>query len=160
MCNAHINAGNLGVLITVSLKCSPAKLNFYMRRLKAITEKYSASIWIYWQKLCAATAAEVSLCNTWERSAEHAYFSDITIIARVISNSSQLWVTVRQQFVTFRDAVRRSSVFTARAAMPAQSWGVVILSVCLPVRLSHTCFVTKPNNALRIFWYHTKSQSL
>ena len=25
---------------------------------------------------------------------------------------------------------------------------------------SHACFVTKPNNALRIFWYHTKGQSL
>ena len=36
----------------------------------------------------------------------------------------------------------------------------VNLSVCLSVRLSHACFVTKPNNALRIFWYHTKGQSL
>jgi len=30
----------------------------------------------------------------------------------------------------------------------------VRLSVCL----SHACFVTKPNNTLRIFWYHTKRQ--
>ena len=30
--------------------------------------------------------------------------------------------------------------------------GVIILSVCLSVRhLSHACFVTKPNNTLRIF---------
>ena len=28
------------------------------------------------------------------------------------------------------------------------------------VRLSYSCFVTKSNNALRIFWYHTKVQSL
>jgi len=32
--------------------------------------------------------------------------------------------------------------------------------VCLPVYLSHACFVTKSNNALRIFSYHTKGQSL
>jgi len=33
---------------------------------------------------------------------------------------------------------------------------VVILTVCL----SHVCFVTKPSNALWIFWYHTRRQSL
>ena len=37
-------------------------------------------------------------------------------------------------------------------------------SVCLSVRpsvcLSHTWIVTKLNDALRIFWYHTKGQSL
>ena len=27
-------------------------------------------------------------------------------------------------------------------------------SVSLSVSLSHACYVTKPNNALRIFWYH------
>jgi len=37
---------------------------------------------------------------------------------------------------------------------------VVILSVCLSVHQSHACFVTKPNNAVRIFWYHTKGQWL
>ena len=40
----------------------------------------------------------------------------------------------------------------------------VCLSVCLSVypsiRSSHACFVTKPNNALRIFWYSTKGQLL
>jgi len=44
----------------------------------------------------------------------------------------------------------RASIY-ARAVL-----GVVILSV----RLSPTCFVTKPNNALQVFWYHTKGQSL
>jgi len=34
--------------------------------------------------------------------------------------------------------------------------GVVILSV----RLSHAWFVTKTNDALQIFWYHTQGQSL
>jgi len=32
----------------------------------------------------------------------------------------------------------------------------VCRSVCPSVRMSHACFVTKPNNALRIFWYRTK----
>jgi len=34
--------------------------------------------------------------------------------------------------------------------------GVVILSV----HLSHACIATKLNDALQIFWYHTKGQSL
>jgi len=33
-------------------------------------------------------------------------------------------------------------------------------SVWPPVCMSHACFVTKLNNALGIFWYHTKAQSL
>ena len=51
--------------------------------------------------------------------------------------------------------------FTAQASSYASVvLAVVILSavrppVCLSVGLSHACFVTKPNNALRIFWYHT-----
>jgi len=32
--------------------------------------------------------------------------------------------------------------------------------VCPSVCLSHACFVTKPNNALRVFWYHTEGQAL
>ena len=38
-------------------------------------------------------------------------------------------------------------VFTARRSCVSAVLAVVILSVCL----SHACFVTKPNNALRIF---------
>ena len=38
--------------------------------------------------------------------------------------------------------------------------GVAILSVRLCVRLSHACIVTKLNDALQIFLYHTKGQSL
>ena len=41
--------------------------------------------------------------------------------------------------------------FIARAAMLARS-------ARPSVRLSHGCFVTKPNNALWIFWHHTKDQ--
>jgi len=37
--------------------------------------------------------------------------------------------------------------------------GVIILSVSVSVRPSHVHFVTKSNNALQIFWYHTKGQS-
>ena len=33
-------------------------------------------------------------------------------------------------------------------------------SVCQSVRPSDACIVTKLNNTLRIFWYHTKRQSL
>ena len=36
----------------------------------------------------------------------------------------------------------------------------VCLSVCLSVRLSHAWIVTKLNDALQIFLYHTKGQSL
>ena len=55
------------------------------------------------------------------------------------------------------------SCFTARAYARAVL-GVVILSVrlsvCLSVCLSHACIVTKLNDALQIFLYHTKRQSL
>ena len=37
---------------------------------------------------------------------------------------------------------------------------VIILSVCPSIRLSDAWSVTKLNDALRIFWYHTKGQSL
>ena len=42
-----------------------------------------------------------------------------------------------------------------RATHATHASAVVILFVCLSVSLSHVCFVTKPNDALRIFWYHT-----
>ena len=51
------------------------------------------------------------------------------------------------------------SIFTARAYARAVL-GVVILSVCLSVRLSHACIVTKINDALQICLYHIKGQSL
>ena len=51
-------------------------------------------------------------------------------------------------------------LFTVRAAVLVRSLAIVILSICLSVCPSHTCFVTKPNNALRIFWYHMKGQSI
>ena len=58
---------------------------------------------------------------------------------------------------------RRGGIFTARAYARAVL-GVVILSVrpsvCPSVRLSHACIVTKLNDALQIFLYHTKGQSL
>jgi len=47
---------------------------------------------------------------------------------------------------------------TTRAMLSAVL-GVVILSVCLSVRLSHACFVTNPKNLLAIFLCHTKGQS-
>ena len=58
-------------------------------------------------------------------------------------------------------------IFTARAYARAVL-GVVILSirlsvrpsVCLSVSLSQACIVTKLNDALQIFLYHTKGQSL
>ena len=53
----------------------------------------------------------------------------------------------------------RCFVFTARAYARAVL-GVVILSVCPSVRLSHAWIVTKLNDALQIFLYHTKGQSL
>ena len=57
----------------------------------------------------------------------------------------------------------RASIITARAYARAVL-GVVILSVrpsvCPSVCLSQACIVTKLNDALQIFWYHTKGQSL
>jgi len=41
--------------------------------------------------------------------------------------------------------------FTARRSYTSAVLAVVILSVCSSIRLSHAFFVTKPNNALRIF---------
>jgi len=35
----------------------------------------------------------------------------------------------------------------------------VLEVVILSVRHTRACFVTRPNDALRIFWYHTKGQS-
>ena len=47
------------------------------------------------------------------------------------------------------------------AAMLARSYSASRNSVRPSVLLSaHACFVTKPNTILRIFWYHTKGQSL
>ena len=49
---------------------------------------------------------------------------------------------------------------TERRSYASAVLGVVILSVCLSVRVSHACFVIKPNNVVRIFWYRMKGQSL
>jgi len=45
-------------------------------------------------------------------------------------------------------------VFAARRSYASTVLGVVILSVCLSVRLSHACFVTNPKNLPAIFLYH------
>ena len=47
-------------------------------------------------------------------------------------------------------------VFYRLSSYASTVLAVIILSVCT----SHACFVTKPNNAVQIFWYHTKLQSL
>jgi len=44
-----------------------------------------------------------------------------------------------------------NSVFTARRSYASTVLGVVILSVCPTVRLSHACFVTNPKNLPAIF---------
>ena len=53
---------------------------------------------------------------------------------------------------------------TARRSYASAVLRVVIvsvsLSVCPSVRLLLVCFVTKPNNTLRMFCYHTKAQPL
>ena len=54
-------------------------------------------------------------------------------------------------------------IITARAYARAVLRVVILsvsLSVCLSVCLSHAWIVTKLNDALQIFWYHTKGQSL
>jgi len=51
-------------------------------------------------------------------------------------------------------------IFTARSSYASAVFGIVILSVCLPVRPSSVCFATKWKNILPIFWYHMKGQSL
>ena len=47
-------------------------------------------------------------------------------------------------------------IFTARRSYASAVLGVVILSVCPSVCLSHGCFVTKPNNAPGIYRYTTR----
>ena len=43
-------------------------------------------------------------------------------------------------------------VFTARRSYDSTVLGIVILSVCPSVRLSHACFVTNPKNLPAIFF--------
>ena len=52
--------------------------------------------------------------------------------------------------------------FLPREHMRGRFWEsyFVCLSVCPSVRLSHAWIVAKLNDAVRIFWYHTKVQSL
>jgi len=50
----------------------------------------------------------------------------------------------------------RSSLFTTQRSYASTVLGVIILSVSLP----HACFVTKPNNALQIFWTTQKANTL
>ena len=54
--------------------------------------------------------------------------------------------------------------YRATACNATHGIAVAILSVCpsvrLSVRLTDACIVTKLNDGLRIFWYHTKQQSL
>jgi len=50
-------------------------------------------------------------------------------------------------------------VFAAQRSYTSVALGVVILSVCLSVHLSHACFVTNPKNLLAIFLYYMKGQS-
>ena len=49
-------------------------------------------------------------------------------------------------------------VFTVRLHVMQRT--VLLSEFCPSVRPSDACIVTKLNNALRIFWYHTKGQSL
>ena len=58
--------------------------------------------------------------------------------------------------VTMFFCLRSDIVIFAARAYARAVLGVVILSVCL----SHAWIVTKLNEALQIFWYYTKGQSL
>jgi len=54
---------------------------------------------------------------------------------------------------------RKCSIFTERCSYASTVLGVVILSVCPSIRLSHACFVTNPKNLPAIFLHHMKGQS-
>ena len=73
------------------------------------------------------------------------------------------WVATICTVKTRLSGVPNSASFH-RASSASAVLAIVILSVsqsvCLSVRPSHACFVTKPYNVLRIFWYHTNGQSL
>jgi len=45
-------------------------------------------------------------------------------------------------------------VITVQHVYASAVLGVVVLSVCLSVRMSHACFVTIPKNLPAIFLYH------
>ena len=67
-------------------------------------------------------------------------------------------------FHIYRMSTENFNFYRATACNATHGIAVAILSVCPSVRLSvrpsDACIVTKLNNALRIFWYHTKRQSL
>ena len=66
--------------------------------------------------------------------------------------------------ISFRSALCHSddhlctTLFCYRATACNAIHGIAV--AVLSVRLSDACIVTKLNDALRIFWYHTKRQSL
>ena len=68
------------------------------------------------------------------------------------------WRRIDSKMFAANSRIRRlgKPLFTARRSYANAVLWVLILSVCL----SHACFVTKPNNELRISWYHAKGQSL
>ena len=71
------------------------------------------------------------------------------------SSSAPAPIFFKQQTEKWTDFYRASSYASALLAVVILYVGLFVrLSVCLP----HACFVTKPNNTLRIFWYHTKGQ--
>jgi len=71
------------------------------------------------------------------------------------SQMSQIFVSYTRIYCT------TPQIFTALRSYASAVMGVVILSVRPSVRLSHACFVTRPNpKSLRaIFLYHMKGES-
>ena len=65
-----------------------------------------------------------------------------------------LWLICRQT----QDQVDDGMSFTVRLHVMQRM--VLLSQFRLSIRLSDACIVTKLNDALRIFWYHTKRQSL
>jgi len=87
--------------------------------------------------------------------------NDQFIIAPMMSISGKEgwpWVTFNITHL-LQLASLSNAIFTVRRSYASAVLGVVILSVCLSVWLSHACFVSDPKNLPAIFLYHMKGQS-
>ena len=128
----------------------------------------SSSIIQYWPPvaiylslwLAVATGTERRLCTCrmlmWR-----------TVVCRVLftkneGNGADWLITAHHHYDIIRShAVSPTLVLSGKCYYRASSYASAVLGVViLSVRPAQACFVTKLNSAMRIFWYHTKEQSL
>ena len=122
-----------------------------------LLKQFESFIKVPWRYLCVCTCVVGD--DQSESSAELVLVSEQRDSVCLCERRSSRDLGPQPKHVSQPSYFNSSFVFTPRAYARAVL-GVVIRSVCLSVRLSHAWIVTKLNDALRIFWYHTKGQSL